>query len=346
MKKTIQMLTALVLTFGALLPILQTQVSAQAATALSITPRRELTVQKGATVKESLPVTNPRTDLELTLSLRLVDFSAKNQTGAPSLDLRENAKEQPWSLKKYIDLPETVTLKPGETTNVQFSVTMPANIGAGSYYSAIQYTAAGEGGANVTLAAAATTLVFVNVPGDATEKMTLKQLGAFSGEPNSEIGAFKLFYIGSAPKIISYVLKNEGNVAERPIGSILLKNSFTGKTTKVDQANFNGALALIGQERRFDACINAGEKTEKTVNGEVVNNVCNTPKLTPGRYTITLSAFYGQGNGKSLEILGTSSFWYLPIWFIVLVVAAILALATLVWWIVTKVRSQASTRRR
>lgn len=344
MKKLTRILAVLVLSFAAVLPTLQS-VSAQSA-ALAITPRREITVQKGATASETLTVTNPSTNTDLTLKLRVVDFSAKNQTGAPVLDLNTNAKEQPWSLKKYIELPETVELKGGETTNVPFTVTIPTNIGAGSYYSAIQYTAQGEGGQNVTIAAAATTLVFVNVPGEVKEQMALKQLGAFSGEPNSEEGAFKLFYFGTAPKVISYLLKNEGNVAERPVGSVLLKNSFTGKTIKVDQANYNGALALIGQERRFDACINATEKKEQTVNGDTTRNVCETPKLSPGRYTVQLSAFYGQGNGKSLEIAGTSSFWYLPTWFVILFVVVLLAIAGAIWWIVSKIRDRTPARRK
>lgn len=346
MKKLTRILALLVLSFGAVLPALQAaQVSAQA-TALTITPRREITVQKGATANETLPVTNPRGDETLTLKLRVVDFTAKNQTGAPVLDLGENAKQQPWSLKNYLELPDTIELKGGETTNVPFSVTIPANAGAGSYYSAIQYTAQGESGQNVTIAAAATTLLFVTVPGEVSQKMSLTQLGAFSGEPNSDQGAFKLFYFGKAPKVISYVLKNEGNVAERPIGSVLIKNTFTGKVHKVDQANYNGALALIGQERRFDACITSVEKTTKTATGETTQNVCETPKLSPGRYTIQLSAFYGQTNGKSLEVIGTSSFWYLPTWFVVVFILVILALAAGIWWIVHKIRDRVPARRK
>ena len=344
MKKLTRMLAVLVLSFAAVLPTLQS-VNAQSA-ALAITPRRELTVAKGTTASETLTVTNPQQNADLTLKLRVVDFTAKNQTGSPVLSLNEDAKQEPWSLKKYIELPETVLLKGGETTNVPFSVTIPSNVGAGSYYSAIQYTAEGEGGQNVTIAAAATTLVFVNVPGEVKQQMTLKQLGAFSGDANGEDGSYKLFYFGGAPKVISYLLKNEGNVAERPTGSILIKNSFTGKTITVDEANYNGALALIGQERRFDACINTVEKKEQTVSGDVTRKTCEAPKLSPGRYTIQLSAFYGQGNGKSLEVVGTSSFWYLPTWFIILFVVLLLALAGGVWWVVNKIRSRVPTRRK
>ena len=315
--------------------------------ALSITPRRELTVQKGTTVQGTLPVTNPRSDAQLTLTLKIVDFTAKDQTGTPSLDISNDAKVQPWSLKNYMTLPKTITIEAGESRNIPFSVTMPANIGAGSYYSAIQYTADNSGGdKNVTVVAAATTLVFVNVPGDAKEQLALTKLGAFSGDKGSNNGDFKLFYFGDKPKLISYTLKNNGNVSERPVGGIILKNSFTGKSLRIDNINREDSVALIGQERRFDACINTVEQTTKTATDEVRTDKCDTPSLSPGRYTITFSAFYGQGNGKSLEIMGTSSFWYLPWWFVVLVVLVILILVALVWWIVNKVKSRTPARRR
>lgn len=346
MKKLTRLLTALFVAAAIVLPITQGGQAGAQATALTITPRKELTVQKGETKSDTLSVGNPRAEEDLALTLRVVDFSAKDNTGAPSLNLGENAKQETWSLKKYINLPKEVTLKAGQTTNVPFSITMPANIGAGSYYSAIQYVAQSEGGENVSVAASATTLVFVNVPGDAKQQMSLVQLGAFSGEVNGDKGEFKLFYFGTQPKVISYILKNDGNVAERPLGSILLKNSFTGKTIKIDNANPSDALALIGQERRFDTCIKTGEKTEKTATGEATQKVCETPGLSPGRYTITLSAFYGQGNGKTLEVTGTSSFWYLPTWFVIAFVVAILAIVALVWWIVTKIRDRTPTRRR
>lgn len=343
MKKLTRLLTALFIAAAVLLPVAQT--GAQA-TGLTITPRKELVVEKGTTKSDNLPVTNPRQDTDLTLSLKVVDFTAEGQTGSPKLDLSENPRQEPWSLKKYLKIPSTVTLKAGQTTNIPFSVTMPANIGAGSYYSAVQYTAQASSGENVTVAAAATSLIFVNVPGDAKEQMSLRQLGAFSGDLNADQGSFNLFYFGTQPKVISYVLKNEGNVAERPVGGLLLKNKFTGKITKIDNANQMDALALIGQERRFDSCIKPGEKVEKTSTGEVKTVICEDPGLAPGLYTVTLSAFYGQGNGKSLEVSGTSSFWYLPTWFVIAFIIAILAIVVLVWWIINKIKNRTPARRR
>jgi hypothetical protein len=342
MKKIARLLTGLFVAAVVLIPI--AQAGAQS-TAIGINPRKELTVQPGATQKDTLSITNPLKENDISLELKVIDFSAKDQSGTPKLDLNDNTTT-PWSLKKFIDLPKTISIKAGQTANVPFSVTIPANQGAGSYYSAIQYKSNNPGDGNVTINAAATTLVFVNVPGDALERMSLRQLGAFSGDLNSTEGSIKLFYFGNQPKVISYVLNNEGNVAERPVGSILVKNSFTGKTIKIDDANPNNAVALRGQERRFDACIKAGEKVEKTATGETSQTVCEDPGLTPGRYTITLSAFYGQSNGKSLEVSGVSSFWYLPTWFVIAIVVVVLAIVALVWWIVTKIKDRTPARRR
>jgi len=342
MKKFTKLFVALALMVGILLPSIQ---AAAQSSGLSITPRRDYTVQKGTTKNDTLPVTNPLPDEDLTLNIKIIDFTSKGQTGTPLLDVHAT-KATTWSLKDFLKIPDSITLKPGETQNVPISITIPASQGAGTYYSAIQYSANNSGDKNVTINAGATTLMFVNVPGDAKEQLTLTQLGAFSGDLNGDQGAFKLFYFGSKPKLISYMLKNDGNVAEQPVGSILIKNNFTGKTTEIKNANPMNSVALLGQERRFDSCIKQEDVKTKTATGDITQTKCAEPNLAPGRYTITLNVFYGQANGKSLEVVGTSSFWYLPWWFVAIVLLVVLALVALVWWIVNKVRDSRSGSRR
>lgn len=342
MKKLARLMAALIFTSVIFLPSIQ---GAAQGSGLSITPRIDITVNKGETKEESLNVTNPSSENPVTLNLNILEFSAKNQTGTPQLNIDDN-KTTPWSAKAFMDLPKSVELAPGERKNIPLSVTIPSNQGAGSYYSAIEYRAAGSGDQNVVVNASATTLVFIKVPGETKQQLSLRQLGAFSGDQNSEQGSIKLFYLGSEPRVISYLLKNEGNVAEVPVGSMVLKNTFTGKSIKIDNINPGGALVLREQERRFDTCINSQEKRTQTATGEAVENVCEKPKLSPGRYTITFSSFYGQDNGKSLEVVGSSSFWYLPTWFVVLIVVALLALVALGWWIVHKIKDRATPRRR
>jgi uncharacterized membrane protein len=50
----------------------------------------------------------------------------------------------------------------------------------------------------------------------------------------------------------------------------------------------------------------------------------------PGRYTVTVSASYGNG---SVILIGKKSFWYVPIWLLIVLVVIILALIGVVWWV-------------
>ena len=53
--------------------------------------------------------------------------------------------------------------------------------------------------------------------------------------------------------------------------------------------------------------------------------------MTPGRYTVTLDAFYGQNGNNTHEIQKTAHFWYLPVWFLLAVLAVILFIAYWGW---------------
>src|SRR5690606_35194381 len=100
-------------------------------------------------------------------------------------------------------------------------------------------------------------------------------------------GSFKGLYFGERPKVMAYRLRNDGNVAEQPNAAIVIKN-FSGKEVyTITDANPKNQLALRGQVRRFDACINPEDVTQTTETGNDINTlVCgDTEKLSPGRYT-------------------------------------------------------------
>jgi hypothetical protein len=320
------------------------QVSAQS-TGLGIAPRKDVTILPGKSFTDKLTVNNLNKTVALNVTLSVIDFKAADQTGTPALQLDENAPRTPWSLKPFITIPTSVQIPPGQSKNIDYTIRIPEGQGAGSYYSAIRYSAQGAGGQNVTVSASAATLVFVTVPGKTTELLNLKQFGAYETKGNEENGTFKSLFITKQPEKLAYVLENVGNVAESPSGSIIIKNIFGKQVKLVEKANLKGNLALIDQTRRFETCISPEKKTVGVGQDAAKRDVCGTTHFLPGMYKAQLSAFYGINGSNTQEINATASFWYLPYWFI----AVILVLLALMAFGIYKVRSSlvgATTHRR
>ncbi len=317
--------------------------AAASSNGLGITPRKNYTVQPGAHLSDTLYINNLSPTQPLDVSLRVIDFSAKDETGTPSLQLKGDAPQTPWSLKPFVTIPSSVTVAPGKSSNVPITISIPSGQGGGSYYGAIEYTAGNNTAPqNVTLAASSVSLVFVTVPGQVHESLRLKQFGAFVPTGNDESGSFSSWFFTSPPKVLAYRLQNSGNVAEVPNGSIVLKGTFGKKVKVIEQANPKQQLALIGQTRRFEACIEQGIEKSKTNQGHTQEQIiCKPTHLMPGRYTANLAVFYGLNGNNSQEVAGSTTFWYLPVWFLGVVGGVVLLLGGFVYRIRHKSKSHA-----
>ena len=347
MKKLFRLLTVIsiftVFTVGQL-----SQVHAQS-NALVITPRKDYSLKAGESVQDTLVVTNRNSTEPLNLSLKVIDFEAQDETGSPQLR-RNSTDRTPWSLKNYIDAPQQVTISPGETVRVPVTVSMPSATGAGSYYSAIEYAAtAPDSDKQVNISASGVTLVFVKVPGQAKELLNFEQFGTFVPANGGNSGSFAGIFFNSRPKVLAYRLKNDGNVAEQPNASVIIKN-FSGKVMyTIGDANAKKQLALRGQTRRFDVCIKPEDVTKTTDAGEDINTVvCGDTNFAPGRYSAELTVLYGENGNETREINAKAYFWYLPWWFVGLVVLALLIVAGAGFYTYRRISSFRSrkTRRR
>lgn len=301
---------------------------------LGVSPRKDFTVQPGKTVADTLYISNLSLNQDLQVNIRLVDFGAANETGTPALQLADNAPQTPWSLKPFVKVQTSVRIAAGKSANVPITVTIPGGQGAGSYYSAVEYTAQNpETKEKVNISASTASLVFVTVPGEAKEKLRLKQFGAFESNDKGE-GTFKSFFLGSTPKEFGYRLQNDGNIAEQPSGSLVVKNMFGRTVKEVEDANPKKQLVLIGQTRRFQVCMKSSVLTSKAPSGqETQQTTCDDPGLLPGRYTAQMALYYGLNGNSSQEILSSTSFWYIPWWSIIGLIVLLLALAGLAWLI-------------
>jgi hypothetical protein len=291
-------------------------VSAQS-NGLGVTPKISLLSKPGGSISDNLRVTNLSNTQPLNLKVTLVDFRPINESGTPQLLQDPNAPLTPWSLKPYISIPELVNIPPGQAKNVPFTIKFPPSVGAGSYYVAVEYRAQGNTDQQkVTISASSATLLFVNVQGNATELASLLDFGPY------EKDHYKSFFTKSAPSNFSYRLKNGGNLNESPAGSLVIRNLSNHVVASINNVNPRGELALIGQTRRFQVC-NPKDTSESQLPKE---NNCTPLKLTPGRYTAELVLFYGQNGQESRQIGANAAFWYLPLWFIAIVVVVLAAI--------------------
>lgn len=302
---------------------------AQGSAALSISPRKDYTIEPGKGVNDTLVIRNLDRERPLSLSLRTVDFTFDDDGGTPKLLLDEDREPTTWSLRSFMDVPEFVEIEPGQTENIPVSVRIPEGHGAGSYYSAIVYSSGASEGGNVGLSASGVTLVFVTIPGEADEKLTLERLGVY----DSEARRYITFNV-EMPVRAAYTLKNEGNVAGSPVGSMTLRNMLFGKEKIINDINSNKSLALIGQTRTFETCIMTRSEAVDFNGTRQEATTCADPGLWPGIYKVDLHAFYGQNGNNTQEILGKSYFIYAPWWFIVLLIIVLAFVGYRVWRLV------------
>lgn len=302
--------------------------SAQSSSAsLSIAPRKNYVMDPGQTITDKISVRNVDNSRDLDLNLRVIDFTYTDDTGTPKLLLDNDNEPTTWSLRPYMTTKKSVTVPSNKTGDVDISITLPRNLGAGSYYSAIIYSTGAPDGGNVGLSASGVTLVFVTVPGSVNEDLTLKKFGAFDQKKNDYA-----FISMDEPQAVAFTLENKGNVAEAPVGSIKLRDMF-GHEYSIDEMNPTKSLALIGQTRTFQSCIKSVAQTATSEKDEnrTKTTTCTSAGLWPGLYTASIDAFYGQNGNNTREITKTAHFWYLPLWFIIIAVLILLAIAFYVW---------------
>lgn len=300
---------------------------------LSIAPKKTYQIDSGDSVKDTLVIRNLDRASSLSLTLRVIDFTYTDDTGTPKLFTDPNAPQTAWSLKPYMTVPTSVTIAPGSAKVLNMKVAIPSDLGPGSYYSAIIYSTGAPSDGLLGLSASGVTLVFVNVPGQVHEKLTVKKFGAYSDNNGFE------YFAVNEPQYMAYLLQNDGNVTESPNGSIDIKGIF-GQHITINEINQNGALALRGQERKFVSCIK--EKVDDTIRtgAKDQNKVCTSPGLWPGIYTATLDMFYGQNGNITQEIQKTIHFWYMPWWFIILLVVVIVVAYIYIRKLVLKIRGR------
>lgn len=312
--------------------------SAQGSAALSITPRKDYTIEPGKSVNDTLVIRNQDRERPLNLFLRVIDFTFSDDSGAPKLLMAEDAAPTEESLRSFLKVPESVVVEPGGSASVDMSIAIPTNQGGGSYYSAIVYSSSSSEGGNVGLSASGVTLVFTEIPGEGRQNLDLKRLGAYKDASTPTGGEYAYFHT-DMPARIAYTLKNEGNVTGRPYGSITIRPLF-GKEIVINEINPSSSLALNNQERTFTACIKLKNQEVDFDGSRAEAATCAEPGLWPGFYSVEMAGYYGRNGSPTKDLTGSSWFLYMPWWFILVLVVALAFVGYHIWKIVRHIRSR------
>lgn len=196
---------------------------------------------------------------------------------------------------KWIKISEpSGSVKPNETKEVEFTITVPENAPAGGQYAAIAVssndTATASEGVAVNNVFELASLVYATVAGETKHQGEILE--------NNVPG-----FVVQTPVTLSALISNEGNVHEDATFIISAKNVFTGQVILPTEDN----------EGRYNELI-MPETTR-----EITREINNLPAL--GVIKINQTIYY-QGDVKTVE----KDVIICPIWFMLLVGVTILAI--------------------
>ncbi len=275
--------------------------------------RSEFTIDKGKSESLTITIENP-TDVATTAKATVNDFVAsEDESGEPRLILDDKAPAPKNSFKQLVSGIDNVELGPKQKKDITVAVKVPEGANAGGYYGAIRFApASASQGANVGLTASVGTIILVTVPGNLTQRLDLAQLSA------AQNGKAKSFFTSGNVDVLTR-LKNSGDIHVKPFGKVQIKNMF-GKV--VNEFEFNNA------EPRANILPDSTRK---------FTNSLPKAKLL-GRYTIEANLGYSQGSGNL--ITAKASFWYMPVWAMILLMVIILAIVGGIYYLVRKFSSK------
>lgn len=314
------------------LPIIAQETSGSG---LRISPTRtDLSLVPGDS-REIIQTVRNVTQNAVTVEPILNDFESDGRSGEPRL-IGDPDEVSAFSLREFISVPESFDLEPGEEQEVTISVIVPDNASPGAYFGSMLYRASPQGATGdgqVALIASVGSLVLLEVPGDITERIEIKDISAFLGDNSGSIFTKK-------PDAIGVEIENQGNSFSQPFGKVSVKD-WRGNDVFLYELNDGAPRGNIlpNSTRVF---LNELFNVEiRTVNNEeVVDRV--SPLTWPGRYSITGNISHGS-TGEIFTV--QSSFWYIPIWLIIFISALLVVVVGSAVYLYRKYLSRSKKRK-
>jgi hypothetical protein len=318
------------------LPINAQEGNGSSGSGLRVSPTRsELSLIPGDS-REILQTVRNVTQNAVTVEPVLNDFESDGVTGEPLL-IGDPNNVSAYSLREFIDVPEPFDLESGEEREVTISVSVPESASPGAYFGTVLYRATpqgSQGDGQVALIASVGSLVLLEVPGDITEKIQINDISAYLGETAGSLFTKK-------PEKVGVEIENLGNSFSQPFGKVAVKD-WRGNDVFLYELNDTTPRGNIlpSSTRLF---LNELFNVEvKTVNG--VEEIEKTsPIKWPGRYTIVGNISHGS-TGEIFTV--ESSFWFIPVWMIVVIAALVVGLIFGAVFMYRKYISKSTKRRK
>lgn len=307
-----------VIAFFAFVPFINAQQDQQTGgNGLQISPTRtELSAGAGEVKNFTITVKNV-TQGDLTAQAVVNDFESDNVSGTPQIIVDENQRT-PNTISNMLKGLNDFDLKAGETKDIKLSVDVPGNAAPGAYFGAVRFAAVPKdqkatGDRQVSLTASVAHLVFLEVAGDVNEQI---QITGVDAQKNGKASSF--FF--SAPNESAVAIKNLGNGFSRPFGNVQTKNMFGKQVSNYEVNNTTPkGIILPNSSRTFV------DKLEGV--------------SLPGRYSQVASVAYGNGGEV---VIYKSSFWYMPIWAIIVL---LVILAAIIYGVRRVIKKRSSSKK-
>ena len=208
----------------------------------------------------------------------------------------------------------TGTVKPNETKELEFTITVPNDAPAGGQYAAIAVAAnpgetATEGVAVQSIFEMAS-LIYGTVAGETKHEGTVIE---------NNVPGFST----TSPVVLSALISNEGNIHEDATFVITVSNFFTGQVILPNEENEGHYSEIIMPE----------------TTRQIEREVSNLPALGVVKVSQTI---YYQGQTPSIV---EKNIIICPIWFLILLVLTIAAIITTIVLIVKKHRKKKKAKR-
>lgn len=249
-------------------------------------------VSPGQIFRTTLSVTNVG-DTSKLFYLVSRDISGLSPNGTPMF--LPAGEESDYSLSSWISFnTPSVTIAGGETKEIPVVVSVPRDADPGSHFAGLFVSLKPEKpdtiGTGVGYEVA--TIISLQVEGDVNEEARIRQFATG-----------KMIYT-KAEVDFKTIVENMGNVLVRARGPLEITDIF-GKKVATLVVNDQGSVVLPDSSREF-------------------TTVWTGEGLTIGRYQAVLGLVYGNNGRKT--ITATTSFWVLPLNFILIVTAGLAAL--------------------
>jgi hypothetical protein len=310
------------------LGVAQTQ---EGGSGLQITPTRtEMSLLPGEQKEFEITVKNV-TQGPVDVKSAFNDFESDGVTGEPQIVVDPN-REIGNSMKDYVKGLEDFSLKKDESKNVKLTVDFPAESSPGGYYGVVRFQAVpqgqGEGETQVSLNASVASLLLVEVSGDIKEQIQIDSINSCNlsddqlKEAATKCENSKSLFFATNPTAASIKIANQGNSFTRPFGRVTVnRGSSEVYAYELNNKEPRGVI-LPGSTRIF---------TDKIEN---VNKF--------GKYTITANISHGQGGEV---ITKSASFWYIPVWALLVIAAVIVSIIALGTFIFVKLGKKRKSKK-